>query len=423
MFPNVGKKCKTAGMSADPTDGAGAVRRVPSRAEVLIGPSRLHTGQIASQAELDAATNADLLGGYLTATLAAAGADGRLTRTDLAECHEMGASAAEQGSSLAAVIDLYLSATWRLWADVNARAESATPATVGQVAAFLFRAADDAAEAVAAGYEAAQRQTVRREESLRREFVDDLLTGGGDPALLQERAPRFGFNLAATHVVAVARTHRLLIDGGPVQARVETYVLATFGGRDVVVATKAGLLICVLPVLDPDTARDLVRVLEESEPGPWQVAIGRPQAGPVGLVRAYEEARESLDLARRLGWTDRVVRYEALLPYRLLTLDPTTAVEMVEEILGPLQRARGGIEPMVETLEGYFAESGNVSATGRRIHLSARAVVYRLERIAQLTGYSPQDPESRFVLEVAVRARRLLRPNEKPRTTRSGRLV
>ena len=63
---------------------------------------------------------------------------------------------------------------------------------------------------------------------------------------------------------------------------------------------------------------------------------------------------------------------------------------------------------MVETLEGYFAESGNVSGTGRRIHLSARAVVYRLERIAQLTGYSPQDPEGRFVLEVAVRARRLL---------------
>ncbi len=397
-------------MSADPTDGSGAVRRVPSQVEALIGPSRLHSGQIASQAALDAATDADLLGGYLSATLAAAGADGRLTRPDLAECHKMGASAAERGSSLAAVIDLYLSATWRLWADVNARAESATPATVGQVAAFLFRAADDAAEAVAAGYEAAQRQSVRREEALRREFVDDLLTGGGggDPALLHERAARFGFNLAATHVVAAARTHRLLIDGGPVQARVETYVLATFGGRDVVVATKAGLLICVLPVLDPDTARDLVRVLEESEPGPWQVAIGRPHAGPVGLVRAYEEARDSLDLARRLGWTDRVVRYEALLPYRLLTLDPTTAVEMVEEILGPLQRARGGIEPMVETLEGYFAESGNVSATGRRIHLSARAVVYRLERIAQLTGYSPQDPEARFVLEVAVRARRLL---------------
>ena len=394
-------------MPTGPT--AGTAPRERAQVEALIGPSRTHAERIGSRAGRDAATDPVLLGGYLSAALVAAAAGRRLTRTDLAECHEMGAAAAEQGSALAAVLDLYLSATWRLWADLNTRAESATPATVGKLAGFLFRAADDAAEAVAEGYASAQRQTVRREESLRREFVDDLLTGGGDPGLLQERAARFGFNLAATHVVAAARTHRVLVDAGPVQARVEAYVLATFGGRDVVVATKEGLLICVLPGLDADTARELVRALEESEPGPWRLAIGRPHAGQAGLVHAYQEARESLDLARRLGWTDPVVRYEVLLPYRLLTLDPTTAAEMIEEILGPLRRARGGIEPMVETLEGYFAESGNVSGTGRRIHLSARAVVYRLERIAQLTGYSPQDPEARFVLEVAVRARRLLR--------------
>ena len=395
-------------MSTDSNDRRGAARRMPSHVEALIGPARIHAEQVGLRAGRDAAIDPALLGGYLPAALAAAAAGRRLTRSDLAEYREKGGIAAEQGSALAAVLDLYLSATWRLWADVNARADSATPATVGTVAGFLFRAADDAAEAEAEGYEAVQRQTVRREESLRREFVDDLLIGGGDPALLQERAARFGFNLAATHVVAAARTDRLLEDAGPVQARVETYVLATFGGRDVVVACKGGLLICVLPTLDPDAALDLVRALEESEPGPWHVAIGRPHGGPVGILRAYEEARESLDLARRLGWTNPVVRYEALLPYRLLTLDPTTAAEMVEEILGPLHRARGGIEPMVETLEGYFAESGNVSGTGRRIHLSARAVVYRLERIAQLTGYSPQDPEGHFVLEVAVRARRLL---------------
>ena len=395
-------------MSTDPTDGPGAARGVPSQVETLIGPARTHAERVKSRAGRDAATDPGLLGGYLPAALAAAAAGRRLTRADLVECRQMGAAAAAQGSALASVLDLYLSATWRLWADVNARADSATPATVGTLAGFLFRAADDAAAAVAAGYEASQRQTVRREESLRREFVDDLLSGGGDPALLQESAARFGFNLATTHVVAAARTDHLLVDAGPVQARVETYVLARFGGRDVVVATKEGVLVCVLPALDADLARDLVRALEESEPGPWQVAIGRSHAGPVGLVHSYQESRESLDLARRLGWSDPVVRYEALLPYRVLTLDPTTAAEMVEEILGPLRRARGGIEPMVETLEGYFAESGNVSGTGRRIHLSARAVVYRLERIAQLTGYSPQDPEGRFVLEVAVRARRLL---------------
>ena len=55
----------------------------------------------------------------------------------------------------------------------------------------------------------------------------------------------------------------------------------------------------------------------------------------------------------------------------------------------------------------HIAASGNVSATARALYLSPRAVVYRLERIAKLTGHSPQDPESRFVLELAVRSRRL----------------
>ena len=61
----------------------------------------------------------------------------------------------------------------------------------------------------------------------------------------------------------------------------------------------------------------------------------------------------------------------------------------------------------IETLEAHIATSGNVSATARALYLSPRAVVYRLERIAHLTGYAPQDPGGRFILELAVRARRL----------------
>ena len=70
--------------------------------------------------------------------------------------------------------------------------------------------------------------------------------------------------------------------------------------------------------------------------------------------------------------------------------------------------ARGGGEHLIETLQAHIAASGNLSATARALHLSARAVGYRLERIAQLTGHSPHDPEGRFVLELAVRARPLI---------------
>ena len=44
----------------------------------------------------------------------------------------------------------------------------------------------------------------------------------------------------------------------------------------------------------------------------------------------------------------------------------------------------------------------------RALHLSVRAVTYRLERITALTGRDPGDPEDRFLLEVALRAAQVL---------------
>ena len=92
----------------------------------------------------------------------------------------------------------------------------------------------------------------------------------------------------------------------------------------------------------------------------------------------------------------------------MLSADSALAAEMVDHVLGPLDSARGGGQQLIETLEAHFASSGNLSATARALHLSARAVAYRLERIGKLTGYSPQTPDDRFVLEMAVRTRSLI---------------
>ena len=388
----------------------GTKRPPQSQIDSFIAPFR--TGgldSIKASAASDAGIGPDSLGEFLESTIAAAARGGRLGSDDLGACHATGQACAQEGIALAALLDLYLSALWRLWEAMICRAASAAAVVVATVGGSLFHAADDAAAALADGYQAGQRQAVRQEESARREFVDDLLSGSGVPDLLGERAARFGFNLASTHIVAVARTGRVLLDAGPVQAGVESRVLASFGGRDVMVATKDGVLVCVVPATNNDLGADLLRALSDSGEGPWQVAIGRPYGGPGGLVRSYTEARESLELARRLGLGDRQVSFEALLPYRILDLDPVTVAEMVHSVLGPLNRARGGAQAMIDTLEAYFAESSNITATARHLYLSPRAVVYRLERIAALTGHAVDQPDSRFVLELAVRGRRLAR--------------
>jgi DNA-binding PucR family transcriptional regulator len=82
--------------------------------------------------------------------------------------------------------------------------------------------------------------------------------------------------------------------------------------------------------------------------------------------------------------------------------------ELVLATLGPLTAARGGAQPLLDTLTAYF-DSGCVAAeAARRLTLSVRALTYRLERIRKLTGANPADPTHRYMLQTAVIGARLL---------------
>lgn len=99
---------------------------------------------------------------------------------------------------------------------------------------------------------------------------------------------------------------------------------------------------------------------------------------------------------------------EELLVYQVLLRDREAIVDLVRAVLGPLSAARGGAGPLVETLSVYYGSGGVAAETARRLHLSVRAVTYRLERVRELTGHDPNDPSDRFALEAALRGARAL---------------
>jgi DNA-binding PucR family transcriptional regulator len=136
--------------------------------------------------------------------------------------------------------------------------------------------------------------------------------------------------------------------------------------------------------------------------------VGRPHPGSYGIARSYEEARETLTTAGRLGLRTPVLRAEDMLVYRVLLRDQPAITDLVQTVAIPLAKARGGAEPLLETLEIWFATGCVVAETARRLHLSVRAVSYRLERIAELTGHDPADPAQRFTVQAAVLGARLL---------------
>ena len=411
-----------------------------------------------------------LLGDYLPAAAEAAASGRRLTAAELSGYGRSGEQAALSGVALRGLVDLFLSATWRLWRGLPA---GTSPAAVRAAGLTVLRAADDAVAAAAEGFERALLTVARREEAERREFFDDLLSGRGGVGDLIVRGEQLGLRLAGPHQVVVAGSAAPGAALNPAGVEVDAVVADAAAPSPALVATRGGRIVAITGAADGTeadrVARALARLLAHAQPGtgqgrapagtgpgrapagtgparapagtglgrvpagtglgrapaetgpgrapagtgpepapPWRIVVGRPYPGPSGVVRSYEEAAEALDIAERLGLPEPVANAADLLVYQVLLRDRTAITDLVRTVLMPLGAARGGAAPLLATLEAYFARGGIAAAAARDLHLSVRAVTYRLARVRELTGRDPGLPADALTLQVAVIGARLL---------------
>jgi len=370
---------------------------------------------VARAAAKDGHAPPELLGEYLT-MLADAAIDGRRPREEqLASVRDLGRRAAEQGVGAGQAVELYLSAAWRLWRELPLVVRSRDREHVRAAAEAVLRVINDSVGVFVDSHQAARRDMIRHEESLRREFVDDLLRGDANVSGLVERAEPFGLDLGQSHRVALAVPGDSRDEVDRAAIVLERVVVERFGDREVLVATKDGKVVVLVPGSSGQSGRPIdVTELIQSELSrltsrhPWRLAAGRPYVGAYGIARSYEEAREALTLAARLGVDAGIVQPRDLLVYRVLARDQAATVDLVRDLLAPLAGARGGPEVLLDTLRSYFECGAVATETARRLTVSVRTVTYRLARVKALTGQDPGDPATRFALQVAVEGARLL---------------
>lgn len=373
--------------------------------------------KVAVAAARDAAVPADLLGEHVE-MLAAAAVEGRLPDDHaLGLVAYMGQQAARDGVAAEQVVRLYLSAAWRLWREMPADLRAADAPTMHASAGALLRATAEAVAALVDGHQSARRNLIRQEESLRAEFVDDLLRGEASVGRIVDRAEPFGLNLAGSHVVAYAGATDASTLAETVEPAFERRIVQRFGDRDVLVASKEGRLVVILPGgSDDDRARSphdagqqVLAALEGLVTGPWLVGLGRSYSGAYGVCRSYEEGREAFELGQRRGLSTGVARASDILVYRVILRDTDAISDLVDSLLGPLSNARGGAEPLIATLAAYFAAGGVATEAAKLLNISVRSVTYRLARVKELTGHDPADPDHRFALQTAVLGAQLLK--------------
>lgn len=274
-------------------------------------------------------------------------------------------------------------------------------------------AAERGASALA--LELAKEQAVQAaEERLRGDFVSNILSGAaGDlPAALQ-RGQELGYNLSLPHVAMLfnledANPSSLARLSGGVQNELTRRGLAAPLSR------RESSVLVMLPVAPTTRLRELADQLRErllADYSKLVLAMGNQAANLGDWRRSLEESEQALLLGRQLFGPGRVLAFSDLGVYRLLVrLRETPELwTFYRETLSKLadydtrQRA-----DLIKTLDAYFNHLGNLRATSEALHVHRNTLLYRLERIKEISGMDLDNAEEHFALWLALRAHRVL---------------
>ena len=319
----------------------------------------------------------------------------------------LGRGELRQGRTLDSLQSAYRIGARVAWRRISAAAQRhrADPDQLAGLAEAIFAYIDELSADSVEGYAQAQREQEGERQRRRRELLALLLRDQpAEDAELRAAAQEAGWRLprsAAPLAVAEADLARV---GRRLSAD------ALVGGADGIG--------CALVIGAASQGRDaeLARATESVT-----AALG-PTVPRAELGSSWGDAKAALRAAEGGVIDDRSpIAADQHLAELLIFESAGLAQRLAESRLAPLaELTPAGRTRMEETALAYVQHGGNAAAMARDLHLHPQTVRYRLTRLRELLGDRLDDPDSRFELELALRAHRQATP-EKGRTKPKGR--
>lgn len=291
-----------------------------------------------------------------------------------------------------------LLAAYRYGARVTFRAISRTvdvsqmaPDVLLALGESLFAYIDELSAASAQGYAHEQSERAGEQQRLRGELVEMLLRGDSSDGAVTRAAAAIGWTLPDTVVVAVVPFPR--VDG--LRAALGAEALVSERGTDVVV---------VLPFAGRPAQR---------------AAIERALAGRraiIGSTRSWQEASESLQLAASAAGRGLSAPVESgpgappvwvdeHLAELIVRAEPLATDDLARKLLTPFDALRPAVrERLAETLLSWLRHQGARAPIAEELFVHPQTVGYRVGQLRDLFGAALDDPETRFELELVLRA-------------------
>lgn len=138
------------------------------------------------------------------------------------------------------------------------------------------------------------------------------------------------------------------------------------------------------------------------------IGVGRPRAGIEGIRRSHQEARQALTLGRRIQGPGHLTTFNDLGIYRLIY-----AAESLPELRTFHDESLGALlaydqvhgAELIKTLEAYFVANCSPKEAASVLHVHRNTVLYRLDRIKEITGLDLDAADVRLRLNLALHVR------------------
>ncbi|MEO9138682.1 MAG: helix-turn-helix domain-containing protein [Jatrophihabitans sp.] len=268
----------------------------------------------------------------------------------------------------------------------------AGPDDVDVVREELLRFSREIAFAAARVYATAAENRGSWDRRLEALVIDNLVSGSvvGDP--LPSQLAALGWRESGPIFAMVGSAPA----GPPEAALAAAHSRTKRLGADLMAGVHADRLVIVIGGSDEP---DVVATQLLSAFGDGPVVIGPLAADVAGAVGATQAALSGLRVVPAWPGAPRPVHADALLPERALAGDVDARDKLVTEVYTPLLAAGGAL---AETVAAFLDAGGALEATARALFVHANTVRYRLRRVAEVCGESPNDARGALTLRIAL---------------------
>jgi purine catabolism regulator len=265
--------------------------------------------------------------------------------------------------------------------------------------------------------EMARAKAIREaEKRLKGNLITALLQENLSPRDARLWAQNMGLELNQAHVAL-----RFAWDGAspPSRRRLETLVNGevTLRGLKAITSPMGAEVVCFCQVPRsserPDLALAFAQAVLDKEvdeyPGSMALCgVGTTCRDLIDWRNSFRQAGQALEMARRLA-ERKPLYFPDLSVYRLLMQieHNPELVAFQEETLGALLAYDGGLE-LIHTLEAYFEHNGNLTQTAEALYIHRNTLIYRMERIGEITELDLDRPDTRLAVQLALYISRMM---------------